>query len=309
MLPGARPAPFPGFIGPAIPTLRSRVPTGGGWLCEIKFDGYRVQLHLNGGRPTILTRGGYDWTGRFATIAAALKQWPANDLILDGEVIVPDERGIARFSDLQADLAAGRKDRMVGYVFDLLHLDGFDLRAAPLIERKRVLRELAASAPTGPLLFSDHLESDGAAAYKHACAMGLEGLVCKRADAPYRSGRTETWLKVKCTTREVLQIVGFVPADGGTIAALYLGRRKGRSLEYAGKAGTGFTARTARELRTLLDVHAIDDPPLTVPLRKPKATWVNPVVAAEIEHRGITSDGLLRHASYKKLRGSAAASP
>jgi bifunctional non-homologous end joining protein LigD len=192
MLPGAKPGPFPGFIEPAIPTLRSTVPTGGGWLHEIKFDGYRVQLHLSGGRPAILTPGGYDWTGRFAMIAAALKQWPVNDLILDGEVIVSDERGIARFSDLQADLAAGRKERMICYLFDLLHLDGFDLRVAPLIERKRVLRELAASAPTGRLLFSDHLESDGPAFYKHACAMGLEGLVCKRTEAPYRSGRTET---------------------------------------------------------------------------------------------------------------------
>jgi bifunctional non-homologous end joining protein LigD len=304
MLPGAKPAAFPGFIEPCIPTLRSAVPAGSGWLFEIKFDGYRVQLHLRAGRPSILTRGGHDWTGRFRLIGRALEDWPANDLILDGEIVVPDEKGVSNFSDLQADLAAGRKDRMVCYVFDLLFLDGFDLRAAQLIERKRVLHELMATAPKGPLLYSDHLDSDGAAAFKHACAMGLEGLVCKRVDAPYRSGRIETWLKVKCTTREVLQIVGFIPASGGTIAALYLGRRKRRRLVYAGKAGTGFTARTARELRTLLDAHAIDDPPMSVPLRKPRATWVEPVVAAEIEHRGITSDGLLRHASYKGLRGA-----
>ena len=192
MLLGAKPALFPDFIEPCIPTLRDRVPAGSGGLFEIKFDGYRVQLHLKAGHPAILTRGGYDWTGRFAPIAHALADWPANDLILDGEVIVPDEKGIARFSELQADLASGRKDRMACYLFDFLHFDGFDLCKAPLTERKRVLRELMASAPKGLILYSDHLETDGAAAYKHACAMGLEGIICKRADAPYRSEGTMT---------------------------------------------------------------------------------------------------------------------
>jgi bifunctional non-homologous end joining protein LigD len=172
MLPGAKPAPFRGFIEPCIPTLRSEVPAGSGWLFEIKFDGYRVQLHLKAGRPAILTRGGHDWTGRFAPIARALADWPANDLILDGEIVVPDEKGISNFSELQADLASGRMNRMVCYVFDLLHVDGFDLRAAPLIERKRVLRELMATAPKGGLHYSDHLEADGPAAYQQACAMG-----------------------------------------------------------------------------------------------------------------------------------------
>jgi bifunctional non-homologous end joining protein LigD len=300
MLRGTKPASFPGFVDPCVPTLRSRVPTSGGWLFEIKFDGYRVQLQLKAGQPAILTRGGYDWTGRFAPIARALSDWPVNDLVADGEVVVPDAKGVARFDELQADLAAGRTDRMACYVFDLLHLDGFDLRAAPLHERKRVLRQLMASAPKGPLLYCDHLEADGEAAFKHACAMGLEGIVCKRAAATYRSGHTESWIKVKCSRTEILPIVGFVP-KGSSIAALYLGRRKGKQLVYAGKAGTGFTGRTARDLRALLEPLAVDRPPLIVPLRKPKATWVKPAVAAEVEHRGIASDGLLRHASYKGL--------
>jgi bifunctional non-homologous end joining protein LigD len=300
MLPGAESAPFPGFIEPSIPTLREKVSAGSGWLFEIKYDGYRIQLHLRGGRPAIITRGGYDWTGRFSPISRALTDWPANDLVADGEVIVPDAKGIARFDELQADLAAGRTDRMACYVFDLLHLDGFDLRAAPLHERKRVLRQLMASAPNGPLLYSDHLEADGEAAFKHACAMGLEGIVCKRAAAPYRSGRTESWIKVKCSKTEILPIVGFVP-KGAAIAALYLGRRKGRRLVYAGKVGTGFTGKVARELRDLLEPLAIERPPVSIPLQKPKATWVEPAFSAEIEQRGITADGLLRHASYKGL--------
>ena len=303
MLPGAKPASLPGFVEPCVPTLHSKVPAGDGWLFEIKFDGYRVQLRLKAGRAAILTRGGYDWTPRFAPIAGALSDWPANDLILDGEIIVPDEKGIARFSELQADLASGRKDRMVCYVFDLLYFDGFDLRSSPLIERKRVLRELVASAPEGVIVFSDHLEADGSAAFKHACAMGLEGIVCKRADAPYRSGRTETWLKVKCTTREVLTIVGFVPAAGNSIAALYLARRKGKQLVYAGKVGTGFSHKSACELRRMLDPLAIERPAVSVPLRRPKAIWVEPKLFAKIEQRGVTAEGLLRHASFKGVLG------
>jgi bifunctional non-homologous end joining protein LigD len=137
LLPGARPAPFPGFIEPCHPTLRQKAPSGRDWVHEIKLDGYRTQAHLRNGEPAIYTRRGYDWTVRFQPIAEALAALPAKDLILDGEAVVADSRGIPDFGLLHADLAAGRRDRLLYYAFDLLYLDGFDLRGARLIERKR----------------------------------------------------------------------------------------------------------------------------------------------------------------------------
>ena len=152
------------------------------------------QAHLQNGRPAIYTRAGYDWTRRFQPIADALAALPANDLILDGEAVVADSRGIPDFGLLHADLAAGRKDRLLYYAFDLLYLDGLDLRGARLAERKRVLAELLAGA-SERILYAEHLEGDGAEIYQRACAMGLEGIISKQQDAPYRSGRVESWIK------------------------------------------------------------------------------------------------------------------
>ena len=160
VVPGAMPAPFPGFIVPCHPTLREKAPSGGHWIHEIKFDGYRTQAHLQNGRPAIYTRAGYDWTRRFQPIADALAALPANNLILDGEAVVADLRGIPDFGLLHADLAAGRKDRLLYYAFDLLYLDGFDLRGARLSERKRMLAELLAGA-SERILYAEHLEGDG----------------------------------------------------------------------------------------------------------------------------------------------------
>ena len=275
------------------------------WLHEIKHDGYRVQAHLAAGRPTIFTRRGHNWTGRFRSPADALVDLPANDLILDAEAIVPDPDGIADFSAIQADLGSGRSDRMLLYVFDLLYLDGFDLRPAPLIERKRVLSEFLKPAKGGPNQFSEHLDADGSTVLEHACMMGLEGIVSKLRDAPYRSGPSDSWIKVKCIEREVLTIIGFVPKPN-TVAALHLARRVGKELVYAGKAGTGFTVRGAAELRARLDPLVGPRQPLSTPVRGLKGTWVKPVLEAEIEHRGITGDGLLRAAVFKGVWGTKA---
>jgi bifunctional non-homologous end joining protein LigD len=203
VVPGAKPAPFPGFIEPCHPTLRQEAASGGRWVHEIKFDGYRTQAHLHNGQPAIYTRRAYDWTRRFQTIADALTALPAKDMILDGEAVVADSRGIPDFGLLHADLAAGRRDRLLYYAFDLLYLDGFDLRGAPLAERKRVLAELLAGA-SERILYAEHLEGAGAEIYERACAIGLEGIVSKQRDAPYRSGRTESWIKVKCGKRDSL---------------------------------------------------------------------------------------------------------
>ena len=168
----AKPAPFPGFVEPCHRTLREEAPSGARWVHEIKFDGYRAQAHLRNGRPAIYTRRAYDWTVRFQPIADALTALPANDLILDGEAVVADSRGVPDFGLLHADLAAGRKDRLLYYSFDLLYLDGFDLRGARLAERKRLLAELLADA-SERILFAEHLEGEGAEIQERAGAMGV----------------------------------------------------------------------------------------------------------------------------------------
>ncbi len=169
VLPGAAPAPHPGFIAPCEPKLKRTPPTGERWLSEIKHDGYRVQAHLDGGRARLFTRRGYDWTPRFAALAGALTEVPANSLVLDGEVIVQGETGVADFDALQADLASGRSERMVYFAFDLLYLDGFDLRNAPLIERKRILGALLDEAKSECFHLAQHLEVAPALVFEQAC--------------------------------------------------------------------------------------------------------------------------------------------
>jgi bifunctional non-homologous end joining protein LigD len=244
---------FPGFIAPALATLRGTVPAGARFVHELKLDGYRVQAHLYEGRVALFTRSGFDWTKRFATIATDVACMPADTLVMDGEIISADETGRPNFSALQEDLKPGRHDRFVYYAFDLLHLDGLDRRAAPLVERKRSLASLLAEArPNAPrILYSEHFE-DGADLYARAGAMGLEGIVSKRADAPYRSGRGETWLKVKCLKRERFVVVGFAPEGPSGIAKLRLARREGHALIYVGRVGTGWDRKTAAAIRRAL---------------------------------------------------------
>jgi bifunctional non-homologous end joining protein LigD len=280
VLDGAKPTQFPGFVEPCHPTLRETAPSGARWIHEIKLDGYRTQAHLQQGRPTIYTRRAYDWTLRFRTIADALATLPANDLILDCETVVADSRGVPDFGLLDADLAAGRKDRLLYYAFDLLYLDGVDLRGVRLAERKRVLAKLLAGS-SERILYTEHLEGDGPEIHERACAMGLEGIISKQQDAPYRSGRTESWIKVKCGKRGAFPIVAFVEKLGAKprrIASLYIGRREGDRLLYAGKVRSGYTEAVARDLRERLDPFICKDSPLSEPVKKPKATWVEPVI-------------------------------
>ena len=301
VLPGARPAPFPGFVAPCVPTLKATVPTGDRWQYEIKHDGYRVQARLEEGTPSMLTSSGLNWTGRFKSVLASLRDLPANSIVLDTEVIVAGDDGVADFSLLQAELAAGRSNRMVCYAFDLVYLDGFDIRAAPLADRRRVLAELLGSGGVGNIVFSAHAEGDGNTIFERACAMGIEGLVCKLRDAPYRSGRNETWLKVKCVKRDTFTIVGFSP-NRESVASLHLAKRKGKSLVYVGKAGTGFSRKVAHDLYRLLHSLAVAKSALAVPGRHANTMWVRPEYAAEIDYRAITADGLLRHAAFKGIR-------
>ena len=302
VLPGANPAPFPDFIEPCLATLRSKVPSARGFVHELKLDGYRVQAHLHDGRVSLYTRTGLDWTTRFPTIAADVARLPTGKLVIDGEVISADATGRPNFGALQDDLKRGRYDRLIYYVFDLLHLDGFDTRAAPLIERKRVLQSfLAEAGTTAPrILYSEHFE-DGADLYARAIGMSLEGIVSKTADAPYRSGRSQQWLKVKSWKRERFAVVGFVPEGSHGLLKLRLARQEGRALVYVGRVGTGWDRETAREIRRALEPLARPTAPFTKSLNKADTTWVEPRFDAEIAYAEFTDDGMVRHPSFKRL--------
>jgi bifunctional non-homologous end joining protein LigD len=299
---GSKPGPMPGFIRPQLATLRTKVPEGGHWLHEMKFDGYRVQAHLKKGLTTLYTRRGHDWTHQFGNIAGAL-DYPLEAAILDGEVIV-EKDGRTNFSELQAELAAGKKRRLHYYVFDLLYFDGFDLRDSPQIGRKRalelVLREVGVAPP---IFYSAHFPTDGRELFQHACKLGLEGTISKLASAPYRSDRNEHWIKNKCIQRGKFPIVGFVKEPAG-IAALYLGKQEGKEISYIGKVGTGFTRKTSSEIRKRLNEIIVPNAMLTKPIRKPKATWVKPKYFAAVDYRDITSEGYLRHSSFQGLFAS-----
>jgi bifunctional non-homologous end joining protein LigD len=309
-VPGARQAPFPGFIEPCDPTLREQAPEGAGWLHEIKIDGYRAQLHIHDGHIRVYSRNGYDWTAQFHQIASAAKALSSHDLVIDGEATVLGNTGLPDFQQLRRELAKKHSDRLVYHAFDLLYLDGKDLRRMRLIERKAALRDVL-SRGMQTIAYAEFFEGqDGETVYRHACRLGFEGIVSKRRDSPYRSGRQETWIKLKCTKSDNFPIVAFVEKLGARprrIASLYLGRRDGERLVYAGKARTGYTHEVAREVRERLDPLIVKRSPLSEPVKKPKATWVEPVVDAEIEYGGITDDGLLREAVFKGLRDDLAA--
>jgi bifunctional non-homologous end joining protein LigD len=278
--------------------LKSKAPQGAQWLNEIKYDGYRVQLHASDGRVTAYTRNGLDWTKRFSTIARAF-DIPVQ-AIIDGEAVVIKD-GRTNFSELQAALAGGRQGRIEYYAFDLLYLDGYDLRAVPQIERKRLLKELFDKHRLQPPLhYSEHLIGNGAEMFAHAAKLNWEGIVCKNPDAPYRSVRNEGWLKIKTAKRGTFPVIGFIKDPSG-VAALYLGKQEGKELVYMGKVGTGWSRTVSNQIRKQLDTVISPKSRLTKPVRKPKATWVEPSFAAEVEYRDITSEGLLRQSSFKGL--------
>jgi len=308
---GGRRAAMPGFIKPCDPTLRDKPPEGSEWIYEIKSDGYRTQLHIRRGKATVYTRRGYDWTDRFAAIAAAAAAMDVREAIFDGEATVLASTGVSDFQALQNELHRRGSPRIVYHAFDLLYLDGEDWRDAPLEERKRALKRILDGAPEN-LIYHEHLEIEGSRVFEHACKLGLEGIIGKRRDAPYRSGRQDSWIKVKCAKSETFPIVAFVEKLGARprrVASFYVGRRDGDRLLYAGKVQTGYTLEQAQALRERLDPLIVRRSPLSIPVKKPKATWVTPEVEAEIEFSAITEDGLLRAAVYKGLRDDLAEAP
>jgi bifunctional non-homologous end joining protein LigD len=298
---------LPDFVPPSLATLHSDAPRGAEWLHEIKYDGYRIQARLDHGKVRLLTRKGLDWTRRFKPIAAAVAALPAETALLDGELVVEDGKGISSFSLLQADLKDGRGDRLIYYVFDLLYLDGRDLTGEPLEARKAALqRLLKTTGKNGRIRYAEHFVEDGAVILKHACGLDLEGIVSKRKDAPYRSGRSENFIKSKCHNAQEFVIAGYSPAsaDPHAVGALTVAVHDKGQLRYAGRVGTGYTHKTARELWQRLKSLKIDKPPLMLPKdeRRKDVIWVKPQVVIEAEFRGVTHGNVLRQASFKGLR-------
>lgn len=300
---------LPDFVEPCLATLSAKAPSGDPWWHELKFDGYRLQARLDGGKVRLLTRSGLDWTERFASLAQAFRKLGKRSALIDGEAVVEDERGLSSFGDLQADLKAGRGDRLVYYAFDLLHADGRDLRSLTLRARKEALVALLDDVPAdGPLRLSQHLEGDGSEVVQHACRMGLEGIVSKRTDRPYRSGRGGDWLKIKCSARQELVIAGFAPStvSRDAVGSLVFGVYETGHLRHVGRAGTGYTEREAKALfkalRPLQRRDAPFDEDLPAEARRGNVRWVEPKLVADVELRGWTADGLVRHAAFKGLR-------
>lgn len=302
-LAGAQRAAFPTFIEPCDPTLRQRPPSGH-WRWEIKADGYRAQLHINRKQVVVFSRTGLDWTEQFSSIAAAACSLEVANAVIDGEAVVYGKDGLPDFQQLRRELGARRSNRVRFHAFDLLYLDGYDLRKVAYVSRKKLLKRILDSAPD-VFVYVEDIAAGGNEIFAKACKMGLEGLVAKQPDAPYRSGRGETWIKLKCKKSETFPIVAFVEKLGAhprKVASLYVGRRENGKLVYAGKVRTGYTETTARELRERLDPLIRKTSPLSIAVKKPKATWVEPEVDAEVEYGALTDDRMLREGVFKGIR-------
>lgn len=289
-------------IEPCVPILAREAPTGERWIHEIKWDGYRVMVHIQPDRVRILSRNGNDWTKRFPSIAAAAENLRPATMILDGEAVVLDEQGRSDFGLLQHALGGQGGKRNAGaallYAFDLLYLKGRDLRPLPLHERRAMLEDVLRDQ-AGAILLSEATAEDGPALFEAACSHGLEGIVSKDVTKPYRSGKPGSWLKIKCVQRDKFLVVGYEPSAAlpTAIGRLLLAARKDDRLVYVGSVGTGWSNRMSFELKELLDLIRTDERPVTH--RRKGAIFTQPLLLAEIEYRAWTKDNKLRHPSFK----------
>ncbi|WP_080573340.1 non-homologous end-joining DNA ligase [Sinorhizobium meliloti] len=298
------PDPMPARVDPCLATLVDRPPKGPDWACEVKWDGYRIAVHIEHGRVRILTRGGYDWTERFPTIVDDARRLAVKTAIVDGEAVVLDDKGRSDFGMLQRALgrlpSAVEAGAIVFFAFDLLYLDGRDLRRVPLRERRRLLEPLVAGRE-GAVRLSEKVQADGDEFFRVACEHGLEGIIAKHIEKPYRSGRGEWWQKITCKRRDSFVIVGFEPSTvPGHLGRLLLAACKNDDLVYVGGCGTGWSHDISRELRNVLASIVTKRP--AVSLRRKNAVFTEPVLVAEVEYRAWTDDGKLRHESFKGIR-------
>ncbi|HEY1986385.1 MAG TPA: DNA ligase D [Terracidiphilus sp.] len=300
---------LPAFVSPQLASLGKAPPVGDNWVHELKLDGYRIQARIDGKKSTVqmLTRTGLDWTHRMEPIAESLHKITAQSAVLDGEVVVLDADGTTSFANLQAAFQDGAKHTLIYFVFDLLHLDGHNLRNLPLVDRKKLLFDLLATEGIpANIRKSEHIEGDANEIFHHACKLGSEGIVSKLASDRYASGRSGSWLKLKCYQEQEFVIGGFTLPSNGThgVGALLLGYYRAGKLTYAGRTGTGFTQKTHRMLRDRLDklkrsTIAFED----VPSGQGRGVhWVKPELVAQVSFSTWTADNLVRQAAFKGLR-------
>jgi bifunctional non-homologous end joining protein LigD len=295
----------PAFREPQKATLVDHVPTGSSWIHEMKYDGYRCLLAVGGGRATVYTRKGLDWSEKFPEIAAAAARLPVESALLDGEIVHVDDKGNTSFSALQQAISEGGRGLSL-FLFDALELNGRDLSGLATVERKAQLAAAVGHGLPPDILYADHIAGKGEELFDAMCAAGQEGIISKRADSPYRGGRSKSWLKIKCTNRQEFVIVGWAPSDkaGRSFRALLLALNENGKLRYAGKVGTGFSMATLEDLSAQLQKIEVDKPAVSVPKADARhAHWVKPRLVAEIAFAEFTSDGVVRHASFLGLRG------
>lgn len=299
--------PMPDRIDPCLALLKPKPPKGRQWAFEVKWDGYRLAVHIEPSGVRILTRGGHDWTDRFPAIVAQAKRLSFSTAILDGEAVVFDEQGRSDFGRLQQSLGGRGGKRTsreaVFLAFDLLYFDGRDLTGTELSARRHLLEGLVPAGGEDAIRLSEEIEADGDVLLRIACEHGLEGIIAKDRNTTYRSGRLGDWLKIKCIQSDGFLIVGYEKsaASFGGIGRLLLAARKGNDLVYVGGVGTGFNERSAGELRKQMDKLIIGKPAVDTG-RKRIAVFVTPELVAEVEYRAWTHDGKLRHSSFKGLR-------
>jgi DNA ligase D len=303
VLPGALKAPLPTHIAPQLATSADLPPQGDDWIHEIKFDGYRTMARIAAdGTVSLITRTGLDWTERYGDLAEAFATLPCTQALIDGEIVVLDEKGVSQFSALQRALSDSEDGKLVFYAFDLVHLDGYSLVEVPLLNRKdRLAQLLAGRTPRAPIQFSDHVAGSGQDLYERASDLGLEGIVSKRASAPYRSGRSLAWIKTKALRAGDFTVVGYTRSDqAGGLGALAVADEEGGDLVFCGKVGTGFDAATMAQLLDRLEplrsaAAPIDGLPKDV-------IAVKPAMSVHLHYAGRTAIGSLRHAVFKHLR-------
>ena len=307
--PSRRGSKLPKFREPQKATLVDSVPSGSGWIHEMKFDGYRCLLAIGGGDAKVYTRSGLDWSDKFPEIVEAARRMEVGSALLDGEIVKADEQGRTSFSALQQAISEGGRGLTL-FLFDALQIEGEDVAALPNIERKARLASLLAEGQPPTILYADHIVGAGEKLFDAMCEAGQEGIISKKADSPYRSARTKAWLKVKCTLRQEFVIVGWSPSDkkGRALRALLLAVNEGGKLRYAGKVGTGFSMAVLQDLLDRLTKIETTKAPLEVPRAEARgARWVKPKLVAEIAFAEFTSEGVVRHASFLGLRGDKAA--
>ena len=303
---GAKAAKLPAELSPMLTTLVKSPPTGDEWLHEIKYDGYRMLCRIDNGKARLVSRNGKDWTAAFADVAKDLARLPVRAAWIDGEVVVLDAAGRTSFQALQNALS-GTKAPLSFFAFDILYLDGYDLRGAALTDRKAVLRAVVGDG-VGAIRVGPEFLGHGDDYFRQACKLGFEGVISKRAESPYRDGlRTRDWIKAKCTRRQEMVIGGFTDPQGSRkgFGALLLGIYQDGKLRYSGKVGTGFNDESLAKLYELLLPLEQDKPAFVNPPRGFEAKgahWIKPELVAEVAFTEWSDDGALRHPSFQGLR-------